>query len=47
MMVNEGLPGYLVEQLRKKYDLKQIRVGILGMAFKADIDDIPTRFRTN
>ncbi|HEU0292035.1 MAG TPA: nucleotide sugar dehydrogenase [Anaerolineales bacterium] len=40
MMINEGLPGYLVEQLRKKYDLKQMRVGILGMAFKADIDDI-------
>ena len=40
MMVNEGLPGYLVEQLQKKYDLNQIRIGILGMTFKADIDDI-------
>ena len=40
MMVNEGLPGYLVEQLGKKYDLKKIRVAILGMTFKADIDDI-------
>ena len=40
MMVNEGLPGFLVDQLRKKYNLSQIKVGILGMAFKADIDDI-------
>jgi UDP-N-acetyl-D-mannosaminuronic acid dehydrogenase len=40
MHVNEGLPAFLVEQLRRKYDLSKTRVGILGMAFKADIDDI-------
>ena len=40
MMVNEGLPNYLVEDLRKRYDLSKTKVGILGMAFKADIDDI-------
>ncbi len=40
MMVNEGLPNYLVENLRKKHDLEKTKVGILGMAFKADIDDI-------
>jgi UDP-N-acetyl-D-mannosaminuronic acid dehydrogenase len=39
MMVNEGLPGFIVESLRGKYDLGRTRVGILGMAFKADIDD--------
>lgn len=39
MMVNEGLPGFIVESLRRKYDLNRTRVGILGMAFKADIDD--------
>jgi UDP-N-acetyl-D-mannosaminuronic acid dehydrogenase len=39
MMVNEGLPNYFVEQLRHRYDLSKTRVGILGMAFKADIDD--------
>jgi UDP-N-acetyl-D-mannosaminuronic acid dehydrogenase len=39
MHVNEGLPAFLVEQLRRKYDLRKTRVGILGMAFKADIDD--------
>lgn len=40
MMVNEGLPGFIVERLRQKYDLPRTRVGILGMTFKADIDDI-------
>lgn len=40
MMVNEGLPGFIVEDLKKRYDLSRISVGILGMAFKADIDDI-------
>src|SRR5213075_2189668 len=40
MHVNEGFPAFLVEQLRRKYDLTKTRVGILGMAFKADIDDI-------
>jgi UDP-N-acetyl-D-mannosaminuronic acid dehydrogenase len=39
MMVNEGLPGFIVEDLRRRYDLPKTRVGILGMAFKADIDD--------
>jgi UDP-N-acetyl-D-mannosaminuronic acid dehydrogenase len=40
MNVNEGLPGFIVEHLRQKYDLSHTKVGILGMAFKADIDDI-------
>ena len=40
MMINEGLPNFIVENLRKKYDLSKTHVGILGMAFKADIDDI-------
>lgn len=40
MMVNEGMPGFVVEGLRKRYDLRNTTVGILGMAFKADIDDI-------
>lgn len=40
MMVNEGLPGFLVEDLKKRYDLVKTKVGILGMTFKADIDDI-------
>lgn len=40
MMINEGLPNFIIEQLRQRYDLTKISVGILGMAFKADIDDI-------
>lgn len=40
MMINEGLPGFLVEDLKKRYDLTKTKVGILGMTFKADIDDV-------
>lgn len=39
MMVNEGTPGYLVSQLKKKFDLRSMSVGILGVAFKGDSDD--------
>ncbi len=40
MLINEGLPLYLVSHLEKQYDLANLRVGILGMAFKAESDDI-------
>lgn len=40
LTVNEGLPNFLVERLRQRYDLSTKKVGILGMAFKADVDDI-------
>ncbi len=40
MMINEGLPLYLVSRIEKKHDLKKMTVGILGMAFKAESDDI-------
>ena len=40
MMTNEGLPNFLVEDLRRRWDLSRTTVGILGMAFKADVDDI-------
>jgi UDP-N-acetyl-D-mannosaminuronic acid dehydrogenase len=39
MLVNEGLPDYVVHQLKLRYPLQQLTVGILGMAFKGDIDD--------
>ena len=40
MLVNEGLPLYLVTQLEKHGDLADKTVGILGMAFKGGSDDI-------
>ena len=39
MQVNEGLPLYLVHRLEQRYDLADLSVGILGMAFKAGSDD--------
>jgi UDP-N-acetyl-D-mannosaminuronic acid dehydrogenase len=39
MLVNEGLPNYLVRRAAAKYDLRQLTVGILGMTFKPDCDD--------
>jgi UDP-N-acetyl-D-mannosaminuronic acid dehydrogenase len=39
MMVNEGTPGYLVSRIRDRYDLRNMTVGILGMAFKGNVDD--------
>jgi UDP-N-acetyl-D-mannosaminuronic acid dehydrogenase len=39
MMINEGIPGYVVERLKTRFDLSNLRVGILGMAFKANVDD--------
>lgn len=39
MLVNEGLPDYLVHHMKLRYPLQQLTVGILGMAYKGDIDD--------
>jgi len=40
MLANEGLILYMVEELKKNYRLETMTVGILGMAFKAECDDI-------
>jgi UDP-N-acetyl-D-mannosaminuronic acid dehydrogenase len=40
MLVNEGMPSFIVSQLESKNDLSNMTVGILGMAFKAGSDDI-------
>ncbi|MDT4927864.1 MAG: UDP-N-acetyl-D-mannosaminuronic acid dehydrogenase [Pseudonocardiales bacterium] len=40
MLVNEGLPLYVVQQLEARQDLSEMTVGILGMAFKAQSDDV-------
>jgi UDP-N-acetyl-D-mannosaminuronic acid dehydrogenase len=39
MQVNEGLVLQIVEDLRHTHDLPNMTVGLLGMAFKAEIDD--------
>jgi len=39
MQVNEGLVLQLVDDLRRSYDISKMTVGLLGMAFKAEIDD--------
>jgi UDP-N-acetyl-D-mannosaminuronic acid dehydrogenase len=38
--INEGLPLYVVARLEQRYDLARMTVGILGMAFKAESDDV-------
>ena len=40
MNVNEGLVLFIVERLAMKYELQTMTIGLLGMAFKADNDDI-------
>jgi UDP-N-acetyl-D-mannosaminuronic acid dehydrogenase len=40
MQINEGLPAYLVGAMERRYgNLTGRKVGILGMAFKAESDD--------
>jgi UDP-N-acetyl-D-mannosaminuronic acid dehydrogenase len=40
MAINEGMPLYVVHRLEQEYDLSNMTVGILGMAFKGGSDDI-------
>ncbi|HET6214046.1 MAG TPA: nucleotide sugar dehydrogenase [Micromonosporaceae bacterium] len=39
MLINEGLPLYLASRLEERFDLSEVTVGILGMAFKGGSDD--------
>ena len=39
MLVNEGLPLYVVSRLAERHDLSRMTVGILGASFKAGSDD--------
>lgn len=40
MNVNEGIVLYIAERMVLKYNLKDMTVGLLGMAFKANNDDV-------
>tara|TARA_A100001015_G_C15040164_1_gene739104 strand:- start:2977 stop:4182 length:1206 start_codon:yes stop_codon:yes gene_type:complete len=40
MMINEGLPDYIIKNILKNNAIKNKKIGILGMAFKAEVDDI-------
>ncbi len=40
MMINEGLPYIWVQKISETHDLSKMTVGLLGMAFKPDSDDI-------
>lgn len=37
--INETIPGYLINEVKSEIDLEGEKVALLGMAFKADIDD--------
>jgi UDP-N-acetyl-D-mannosaminuronic acid dehydrogenase len=40
LLINEGLVLHVVEDLKRRYELANTTVGLLGMAFKAESDDI-------
>ena len=40
LLINEGLVLHVVDDIKRRYDLANISVGLLGMAFKAESDDI-------
>lgn len=39
MLINEGLVLHVIDDLRRRHNLAHMTVGLLGMAFKAEIDD--------
>jgi UDP-N-acetyl-D-mannosaminuronic acid dehydrogenase len=39
MMINEGLPYLVVQDVKRNYPLTSMTVGVLGMAFKPESDD--------
>jgi UDP-N-acetyl-D-mannosaminuronic acid dehydrogenase len=39
MLVNESMPQFIADRIASQFDLEKTAVGLLGMAFKANIDD--------
>jgi UDP-N-acetyl-D-mannosaminuronic acid dehydrogenase len=39
MLVNEGLPNYIVRRAAERWNLREMTAGVLGMTFKGDSDD--------
>ncbi|RUL81635.1 nucleotide sugar dehydrogenase [Tautonia sociabilis] len=39
MLINEGLPNFLVRHAKTRFELAKMTAGLLGMAFKAESDD--------
>jgi len=39
MLINEGLPNFIMQRLKEKHAVNDKTIGILGMAFKANNDD--------
>ena len=37
--VNEGLPSFIVSEIKKKIDISKAKVAVLGLTFKKDCDD--------
>ena len=40
MNINESLPKFIIQNLKEKYNLRKKVVGVLGLSFKAENDDI-------
>lgn len=39
MNINERMPEYIIDLIKRAHNISNVKVGILGMAFKANIDD--------
>jgi len=39
MLINEGLVLHVIDDLQRRFALDTMNVGLLGMAFKAEVDD--------
>lgn len=40
MLINEGIPNFIVNLIKKEKNVNNKKIGLLGLTFKPDIDDI-------